>query len=266
MPEGRAMTAQSLQHLSRHVCWRRRRNSILGLVVALSVAVPALAASSRVDAGPKTKVVKSTTKPPAAPVPAPKKVQSSSSSQPPAAPPVSSARSRLAKGRVVLNVRKMKGFGVPKIITEAVVDAPAAAVFALLTDCRNLRSLVTAVDKVKVLSLTPTKHRCWMHVDTPFPFSDLESTLEYTKRVTPTRRTMSFKMTKGDYSRNRGKWTLTPFDTAGKQTLVRYELHCIPNTRAPNSAITWGTKRNIRDMFGRLRKMTKRAGQQRLPR
>ena len=157
----------------------------------------------------------------------------------------------------MLKTYKIKGYGVPRIVAEAVVDAPAAALFAIVSDCRNIKQLVDAVDAVKLISRTATRHRCWIHVDTPFPFSALESTMDYRKRVTPTRATMSFKMVTGDYLRNRGTWTFTPFDTASKRTLVRYDLHCVPKMRSPDAAITWGTERNIRGMLKKLRKMVR---------
>ncbi len=81
--------------------------------------------------------------------------------------------------------------------------------------------------------------------------------MDYIKLVTPTRTTMRFQMVRGDYLRNRGSWTFTPFDAAGKRTLVRYDLHCVPKMRSPDAAITWGTKRNIRGMLKKLRTMVR---------
>lgn len=178
---------------------------------------------------------------------------------PPASARAATARQRardakLAKGTILMHTRKVKGFGVPRIISELVINAPPSRVWARVRDCRNLKAVVPALAKIKVQADTPTRQRCWMEVETPFPFSDLESVLDYKRIATPQRFSLSFRMHKGDYVRNRGEWTITAFDAAGKRARVRYALHTVPKTRAPDSAITWGTKRNVRHMLSALQK------------
>ncbi len=77
-----------------------------------------------------------------------------------APPDTTGPRAALAAGQIVLKTYNIKGYGVPRIVAEAVVDAPAAAIFAIVSDCRNIKRLVEAVDAVKLISRSATRHSC----------------------------------------------------------------------------------------------------------
>jgi len=166
-------------------------------------------------------------------------------------------RLQLQQGKIVQRQAAVKGVDIPELITEAVVNASLSRVYALVRDCRNSVRLVEAVVRVKRLSHSKTAQRCRLHVHMPAPFSNLESVLDYKLTETLQRCEMSFRLRKGDYLRNRGTWTLRPFGADKKRTLVRYQLHCVPKTRAPDAAIIWGTRRSVKAMFGQLKRLLK---------
>jgi hypothetical protein len=191
----------------------------------------------------------------AKPAPAPPPRAAAEAPRANAAPPARPLDRRLARGQVLSRSRKVKGFGVPRFIVQALVNAPPAKVWERLSDCRRLSKILMNVEQLQVLRETKRTQRCRMVFGTPFPYSDITSELDYTRASRDGGFKLSFSLHKGDYLRNRGSWTLTPVGPTGQQTLVRYDLHTVPDLAAPDSMVTWGTRRALTKMMVKLQKL-----------
>tara|TARA_B100001094_G_scaffold307695_1_gene339623 strand:- start:90 stop:860 length:771 start_codon:yes stop_codon:yes gene_type:complete len=168
-------------------------------------------------------------------------------------------KARLERGEIMVWSQNIKGFEIPRVYAKAILPGTAAKNWKLISDCRILKKIVPAVERVEVRKERSKGQTCWLLVDAPWPFSDLTSVLQYTRQAKADGYAMSFFMIKGDYDRNRGHWSLKPYGDKGDRTLLKYWIHSVPHTTAPNSFIKWGTKSNLKTMFKRLIQVCKKA-------
>ncbi len=209
---------------------------LAGVVAVLTVTLPAPGARAH-PAQPGAKA-------PKAKPPAPKKVDRD--------------KARLDKGEIIVRTRKVKGSDMPAAHVRAVIHAPPAKIWSILAFCDRYTKTMQRVKESKELSRKGNVVLCKVVVDMPWPVSDLSAVTRAVHTVRKgTYYQRKWSLVKGDYKRNRGSWTLTPYDDAGKQTLVVYRAHAEPNISVP----TWIQKAAAKSTFPKLiRHLRKQVG------
>lgn len=134
------------------------------------------------------------------------------------------------------------------------VDAPAAAVWSVLSDCaqarRFMRSLISCRIVERGAGWDVREHRSW-----GWP---LHPVMRNVSRVTlePDRR-LSFHLIEGDWTRSDGEWTLTPIDD-GRGTHVTYRINAAVPGGLPTGISQSLLVSNVRGTLAALRREAER--------
>jgi hypothetical protein len=157
------------------------------------------------------------------------------------------------------------GANSPTYIAEGLIDAPPAAVWALVSKCadyvKNMPNIVASVELSREGDeRTEFTAVCEVTFDAPFPFSDLVSVSRATLTVDPDGGGYSraWKLIRGDYDVNEGSWRLVPAD-GGAKTKATYRIRAVPNLPIPNSFIERAQKETLPQVIQRLRERTAKA-------
>src|SRR5258706_6833630 len=120
--------------------------------------------------------------------------------------------------------------GAPTYAAEGIIDAPPAAVWALVSRCADYAVTMPSISASKELSRTGDEHSkfttvCEVTADVPFPFSDLTSVSRATLTVDEKsgHYSRAWQLIRGDYDVNEGSWRLVPLD-GGTRTVVTYRI------------------------------------------
>src|SRR5690606_17626449 len=107
-------------------------------------------------------------------------------------------------------------------------------VWPVIVDCGAYKNFLPRLAESELLEQKGDTQRCRTLLDSPWPVKDLETYSKVKLTVEPGRRWVrSWTLEKGDFDRNDGAWTLTPFDEKGTRTLVVYEAATQPHTSVP---------------------------------
>ncbi len=155
---------------------------------------------------------------------------------------------------------KVAGSDLPFAVVEAVVDAPPARVWELVSHCNNyVRTMPRIVESKELaregsdLAFTTT---CRVVADLPFPLSDLTSVSKAVHVVEPDQLYMrKFSFVAGDYEINEGAWLLLAFD-GGRKTKVNYRLRAKPKFPLPDAMLASFQQQALPDLIKRLRELT----------
>ena len=152
--------------------------------------------------------------------------------------------------------------GAPTYCAEGIVDAPPAAVWALVSRCGDYVLNMPSIAASKELSREGDEHAkftavCEVTADVPFPFSDLTSVSRAT--MTADERGGQYSRTwtliRGDYDVNEGSWRLVPVD-GGAKTKVSYRITVKPKLPLPTSLISASQQTMLPQVIQRLRDRT----------
>jgi ribosome-associated toxin RatA of RatAB toxin-antitoxin module len=160
---------------------------------------------------------------------------------------------RIGQGEVVVEASRVEGYGQPALRTFAVIDAPPEAVFALVDDCAGYVGVMPRVATSAETAREGDTSTCSWVVDMPFPMGDLSTEVAVTRTLTPGRWRREFKQTRGDFLRNEGQWTLTPFRGDGARTRVDYRLFVAMDTVLPDAFVKRGQHGAMKDLLANLR-------------
>lgn len=177
-----------------------------------------------------------------------------------AAGPVAAAddpQVRLDRGEILISTRPVAGSDLPEATAQAVINAPAAKVWRILDDCGNYYRTMPRIVASKELERKGNRVVCQVKVGLPFPLSDLTSVTEATIVVGPPKWSRTWRMLRGDFDRNEGSWTLTPFDAEGRRTLAVYRIHAEPHTSVPAALLRKGQRDSLPKMMENLRQLTR---------
>ena len=169
------------------------------------------------------------------------------------APTQPSVEDRLAAGEVIVTQRRVEGFSIPALTVDAVLDAPAERVWAVLGDCHGYRNTMPRVYDSVETEHAGAKTVCKWRVNMPFPFSDLETVVESRNVVTDTRWTRDYHQVSGDFLQNTGYWHLERFGEGGKRTRVYHRTFAVMATSIPDGFVKRGQVKAMHEMFGKLR-------------
>lgn len=164
---------------------------------------------------------------------------------------------KLDAGEVLVYTRKIAGSAEPETVMKAVIDAPPRRVFNLLADCDAYTRTMPRIAAAKRLKKTASSDVCRVTVDMPFPYSDATSTCESRYKVSKTKLVRRWRLLSGDYQRNEGSWTLTPFKGDPERTLAVYRTVTVPKAWVPAWIRRAATKRMLPKTIARFRKVLK---------
>ncbi len=164
-------------------------------------------------------------------------------------------QSRLDHGEILISSRPIAGSELPEVTLQAVVDAPASKIWKIIDDCGNYQRTMPRIASSKQLERTGSRVVCQVEVSLPFPLSNLTGVTEAVHTIGPPKWQRVWHLLRGDYEKNDGSWTLTPFDADGKRTLVVYKIHAIPKTSVPNAILRKGQRESLPKMIEHLREV-----------
>jgi ribosome-associated toxin RatA of RatAB toxin-antitoxin module len=155
--------------------------------------------------------------------------------------------------------------GAPTYCAEGVVDAPPAAVWALVSRCADYVKNMPSISASKELSREGDEQTkfttiCEVAAHVPFPFSDLVSVSRATLTVDAKSGsyTREWTLIRGDYEVNEGSWRLVPVD-GGAKTKVTYRIHVKPKLALPDSMIRRTQETRLPQVIQYLRDRTAQA-------
>lgn len=169
-------------------------------------------------------------------------------------------RARLDRGEVVIETAPVPGSALPRVLLDAVIEAPPESVWPLINNTGDYCRTMPAVKRVEELSREPgaegDRVRVRLTVGMPFPLKDLTSitNARHTERPGELYR-RAWELESGDYEANSGAWTLTPFEGDGRRTHVRYQVHAVPRIRIPGAIQQLVQKKALPRLIEHLRKL-----------
>lgn len=157
-----------------------------------------------------------------------------------------------------------EGSAVPTYVAEGVVDAPPAAVWALVSKCADYVKNMPRIVASKELSREGDERStfttvCEVTFDIPFPFSDATSVTKATLTVDGQNAsyTRSWAMIRGDYEVNEGSWHLVSVE-GGAKTKVTYKIRAKPKLPLPDSLIARSQRETLPQVIQRLRERSQK--------
>jgi ribosome-associated toxin RatA of RatAB toxin-antitoxin module len=164
---------------------------------------------------------------------------------------------RLAKGEVVITTRAVKGSETPETTGKAVIDAPPAKVWSIVSRCADYHRTMPRIKASKEVSRNGGKIVCEVTIIMPAPYSNLTATTDVTHVEAAPKFTRSWKLISGDYKINQGSWVLTPYKNDPKRTLAIYTVLAEPKVYIPGWIRKAAQKKSLPEMMERLRQQTK---------
>ncbi len=143
-------------------------------------------------------------------------------------------KNRYANGHIDVKMVKVKGYDTPKAVVKAMINAPPEKVWPLIDRCQDYEKTMLRTSSAKLLKKSGSTKVCEIEVDMPFPLDNLKSVTKATHKAGPKEWSRKWTLVRGDYSVNTGAWILTPFNEAGTQTMVHYEILAEPHTSIPD--------------------------------
>lgn len=161
---------------------------------------------------------------------------------------------RLARGDIVTVFEPRPGSRYQWVVSDGVVRAPMARVFAVLTDFPRYPEFIPRMVSTQVLETKPREARYRGHIGMPWPIDDVF--YECLAKLSPTGDALEFAMVPGTGVGVRhfaGAWTLSPFKGRADETLVRYKLDFEPQRHYPAWVMRLGSKNTIEKTIAALR-------------
>ncbi|GMV40777.1 MAG: hypothetical protein AMXMBFR64_24930 [Myxococcales bacterium] len=164
----------------------------------------------------------------------------------------------LASGEVILETEPVEGTTTPRMKLRAVIDAPPEKVWAIIEDCGRYEETMIRMEESEELSREGDTVVCRGVVDMPFPLSNLTATTKATHTVEPQKLyRRAWTMVEGDYKRNEGSWTLTPYNGDARRTLVDYQIVVEPDIEVPDSVRIAAQQKALPDLIEKLREQVR---------
>lgn len=161
--------------------------------------------------------------------------------------------SRLEKGEIIVTATQKKGFAVPLIKAVGIIKVSPAKVWAIVEKCANYKNTMLRTIESEELSRKGGKIRCRVKIDMPFPLDDLEAITNITHTEKDGVYKRVWKHHGGDFTVNRGSWTLKPYND-GKWTVATYKVLTVPKIEIPAVIRNAAQKKTIPGLFKNLRK------------
>ncbi len=165
---------------------------------------------------------------------------------------------------IKVSQEKFPDSDVPTNVVEGIIDAPAADVWAVVSDCANYAKTMPRIVKSAELARAGDVKSVWtvkcqVTAHLPFPLSDLTGVTQATHKVDPgVKYSREWTLVSGDYDINHGSWTVVAIDE-GKRSYVTYRIRVKPKVNLPTSWMVSAQKSAIKDVIYRMRENVKKA-------
>jgi len=163
----------------------------------------------------------------------------------------------LLKGDILVETVPVPGSNIPRAVLHAVIEAPPARIWAVVSDCSNYKKNMPRIAESQQLKREGDDVTCRIVADMPFPLSNTTNISRAHHTVADGVYKREWKMVEGDYKSNEGSWVVAPLDPAGTRSLVVYTIHIVPTTPVPGFMMAMGTKQTLPGMIHGLRKQMK---------
>jgi len=132
---------------------------------------------------------------------------------------------------------KVAGSDVPFSVAEGVIDAPAAVVWSIVSDCNNYKTTMTNILSSQEISRAGDNVVCKVTADLPFPLPDLTSQTKAVHTVDVDKSYVrKWSLLEGDYNINEGSWSVVAIDAT--HCKASYRLRVQPKMPVPDSLLT----------------------------
>lgn len=132
---------------------------------------------------------------------------------------------------------KVAGSDVPYSVAEGVIDAPAAVVWSIVSDCNNYKTTMTNISSSQEISRAGDNVVCKVTADLPFPLPDLTSQTKAVHTIDVDKSYLrKWSLIEGDYNINEGSWSVVAIDAT--HCKASYRLRAQPKMPVPGSLLT----------------------------
>jgi len=162
-------------------------------------------------------------------------------------------KKRLAKGDVIVNVTKVRGSEYPQATAMVVIDAAPKKVWDIVRNCGNYKNIIPNVASSKMKKTKRGKVRCTTTVSLPM-VNNLTSITEGVHSVKNGKYVREWTHAGGDYTHNRGSWTLMAFDKEQQRTMAVYNSHVVPKMTVPVGFFRGVLRKRVHGLMKAIRK------------
>jgi ribosome-associated toxin RatA of RatAB toxin-antitoxin module len=167
-------------------------------------------------------------------------------------------KAALDRGEISVRSFPVAGYDVPRVVVQAVIEAPPSKVWEIIEDCNRYTERMSRIKAAKELERRGSKVICDVTIGLPFPISDLRATTESIHVVGPPTWSRTWTMLEGNYEKNDGSWVLTAFEGNPNRTLAIYTIHAIPHSAVPAWARQRAQRTSLPEVIERLREEVKK--------
>ena len=144
-----------------------------------------------------------------------------------------------------------KGIGVESF---GVIDAPSTEVWPILRDCEHFAAFMPRM-KSSSIKEEEGARLCHVELALPFPLMNLWSDTKSVQREDPAGHYhRAWTLVRGSYRRNSGSWSVVPWGTDGKKTLVVYAIDSDPIILIPDGILRSAQTGSLPEVFAGIRK------------
>ena len=165
----------------------------------------------------------------------------------------------LDRGEIMVYRERVPGEAETWVVMKAVIERSPLEVLRLIEDCDRYRATMPRIRSARRDRKGAGWDICTVTVAMPFPYRDATATSRATNTVRDGGRTIrrEWRLLSGDYERNEGSWTLTPFRGDPRRTLAVYRAFAKPRAwvpgwirRAAETRVLPETIRRFREVLG----------------
>jgi hypothetical protein len=141
----------------------------------------------------------------------------------------------LDRGEIMVYRESVPGEAETRVVMQAVIERSPLEVLRLIEDCDRYRVTMPRIRSARRDSKGAGWDICTVTVAMPFPYKDATATSRATNTIRDGGRTIrrEWRLLSGDYERNEGSWTLTPFRGDAGRTLAVYRAFAKPRAWVP---------------------------------
>jgi hypothetical protein len=163
----------------------------------------------------------------------------------------------LDRGEIMVYRESVRGEAETWVVMKAVIERSPLEVLRLIEDCDRYRVTMPRIRNARRDRKGAGWDICTVTVAMPFPYKDATATSRATSTIRDGGRTIrrDWRLLSGDYERNEGSWTLTPFGGDPRRTLAVYKAFAKPTAWVPGWIRRTAETRVLPETIERFRKV-----------
>ncbi len=162
------------------------------------------------------------------------------------------AQASLDAGKILVSASPVPGSPEPEHVVQAIVEAPPAKVWRVVSDCAHYKDHLPHVAASAELSRVGQVVTCQVTIAVPFPMSNLTAVTEAVHEDHGDRMSRTWKLVSGDYEFNEGSWNVQSY-RGGAASLVTYRLHVKPKSAVPGFIRNLAQDKALPELMERVR-------------